>query len=202
LAIYKHDLPGVRSSAMEPDPGSTLETGIEREMSTSTSGKRRAAPLCPGAGANPEMAHDALQEAFFRFFLCVRRGSRSGPQGWLFRVSAIIYWIRRRRARERSRYGVAAQRGWARANGNRWRASELLQGLRQIGLSPREDGMRAATMEDLRYEEMRRAGLSAGTVGALLPGRTQDRKRWAAEGPRPCPGGSGRRTLCILGSPL
>jgi DNA-binding CsgD family transcriptional regulator len=49
------------------------------------------------------------------------------------------------------------------------RVSELLHGLIQIGLSPREMECVRLRAEDLRYEEIAVVlGLTAGTVGALL----------------------------------
>ena len=49
------------------------------------------------------------------------------------------------------------------------RVLELLRGLPQIGLSPRELECVRLRMEDLRYDEIAGVlGLSAGTVGALL----------------------------------
>jgi DNA-directed RNA polymerase specialized sigma24 family protein len=60
------------------------------------------------------------------------------------------------------------------------RVSDLLQGLRQIGLSRREMECVRLRAEDLRYEEIAQVlGLQAGTVGALLA-RAHEKMRKAA----------------------
>jgi RNA polymerase sigma-70 factor (ECF subfamily) len=158
---------------MERSPGSTLETGIEREIVDLY--EREAGGLLRYAralAANPEMAHDALQEAFFRFFLCRSAGQQiRSPKGWLFRVTRN-YILDQKKAGSRNEVGMESLRnvaGPAEPTEADGQASELLQGLRQIGLSPREMECVRLRMEDLRYEEIAGVlGLSAGTIGALL----------------------------------
>jgi RNA polymerase sigma-70 factor (ECF subfamily) len=158
---------------MERSPGSPLAAGIEREIVDLY--EREAGGLLRytrALAANPETASDALQEAFFRLFLCRSAGQRiRSPKGWLFRV-ARNYVLDQKKAGSRNEVGVESLRnmpGPAEHPEAGARASELLQGLGQIGLSPREMECVRLRMEDLRYEEIAGVlGLSSGTVGALL----------------------------------
>ncbi len=158
---------------MERSPGSPSTAGIEQEVVDLY--EREAGGLLRYAralAANAEMAHDALQEAFFRFFLCRSAGQRiRSPKGWLFRV-ARNYVLDQKKAGSRNEVGVESLRnvaGPAERREGDGRASELLQGLRQIGLSPREMECVRLRMEDFGYEEIAGVlGLRAGTVGALL----------------------------------
>jgi RNA polymerase sigma-70 factor (ECF subfamily) len=158
---------------MERSPGSPLTAGIEQEVvdlyEREGGGLLRYAKAL---AANRETAHDALQEAFFRFFLCRSAGQQiRSPKGWLFRVTRN-YILDQKKAGSRNEVGMESLRnvaGPAEPTETDGRASELLQGLRQIGLSPREMECVRLRMEDLRYEEIAGVlGLSAGTVGALL----------------------------------
>jgi RNA polymerase sigma-70 factor (ECF subfamily) len=157
---------------MEPRP-SPHAAGIEQEIADlyqreSGSLLRYAAALA----ANREMAHDALQEAFFRFFLCRSGGQRiRSPRGWLFRV-ARNYVLDQKKAGSRNEVDIESLRDVAgraelpEAGGS---VSEMLEGLSEIGLSPREMECVRLRMEDLRYDEIAAVlGLQAGTVGALL----------------------------------
>jgi RNA polymerase sigma-70 factor (ECF subfamily) len=154
-------------------PGSPSTAGIEQEIVGLY--EREAGGLLRYAralAANAEMAHDALQEAFLRFFLCRSAGQRiRSPKGWLFRVTRN-YVLDQKRAGSRNEVGMESLRNMAGPAGRAesdGRASELLQGLQQIGLSPREMECVRLRMEDLGYEEIACVlGLQAGTVGALL----------------------------------
>ena len=84
--------------------------------------------------------------------------------------------------------------------------SDLLQGLMQIGLSPREMECVRLRAEDLRYEEIAVVlGLQAGTVGALLARAHGKIRKAVSGGVRKAgdlaPGSPGGKTLCILGAP-
>ena len=168
---------------MDRSPGSLLRAGIEQEIVDLH--EREAGGLLRYAkslAANPETARDAVQEAFLRFFLCRSAGQRiRSPKGWLFRV-ARNYVLDQKKAGSRNEVGVEALHnvaGPAEQPGADVRAVELLQGLRQIGLSPREMECVRLRMEDLRYEEIAAVlGLRAGTVGALLT-RAHDKIRKA-----------------------
>jgi len=87
----------------------TLEAEIEREIVDLY--EREAGGLLRYAralAANPEMAHDALQEAFFRLFLCRSAGQRiRSPKGWLFRV-ARNYVLDQKKAGSRNEVGMEA----------------------------------------------------------------------------------------------
>ncbi|MGB9455693.1 MAG: sigma-70 family RNA polymerase sigma factor [Bryobacteraceae bacterium] len=168
---------------MAPSPGSPLATGIEQEIVDLY--EREAGGILRYAAVladNREMAHDALQEAFFRFFLCRSAGQHiRSPKGWLFRV-ARNYILDQKRAGARHEVGIESLRNLpcpARVPEADGRVSELLRGLLQIGLSPREMDCVRLRMEDLGYEEIAGVlGLRAGTVGALLT-RAHDKIRKA-----------------------
>jgi len=168
---------------MDPSPGSPPRAGLEQEIADLY--EREAGGLLRYATAlavNPEMAHDALQEAFFRLFLCRSAGQEiRSPKGWLFRVTRN-YVLDQKKAGSRNEVGMESLRNVAgpaeRPEGDS-RVLELLQGLPQIGLSPREMECVRLRMEDLRYDEIAGVlGLSAGTVGALLT-RAHDKIRKA-----------------------
>jgi RNA polymerase sigma factor (sigma-70 family) len=158
---------------MQRSSGSPSTAGIEQEIVDLY--EREAGGLLRYAralAANAETAHDALQEAFLRFFLCRSAGQRiRSPKGWLFRVTRN-YVLDQKKAGSRNEVGMESLRnvpGPAARPEADGPASDLLQGLRQIGLSPREMECVRLRMEDLRYEEIAVVlGLRAGTVGALL----------------------------------
>jgi RNA polymerase sigma factor (sigma-70 family) len=171
--LYRGQSAAVRSGTMDRSPGSPpLTAGIEREIVDLYA--REAGGLLRYAGAladNPETAHDALQEAFFRFFLCRSAGQPiRSPKGWLFRV-ARNYVLDQKKAGSRNEVGMEHLSNvpcpaHPAADGP---LSDLLQGLLEIGLSPREIECVRLRTEDLRYEEIAGVlGLQSGTVGALL----------------------------------
>ncbi|MCX6632806.1 MAG: RNA polymerase sigma factor [Candidatus Solibacter sp.] len=141
---------------MDRSSGSpALTAGIEQEIVDLY--EREAGCILRYAGAlagNQETAQDALQEAFFRFFLCRSADQQiRSPRGWNEVGMESLLNV-----------PCPAHRPEAGAH-----VSELLQGLRQIGLSPREIECVRLRTEDLRYEEIACVlGLQAGTVGALL----------------------------------
>jgi RNA polymerase sigma factor (sigma-70 family) len=159
---------------MDRSPGSPpLTAGIEQEIVDLY--EREAVGILRYAGAvadNRETAHDALQEAFFRYFLCRSAGQQiRSPKGWLFRV-ARNYVLDQKKAGSRNEVGmdsllnVPCPAHHPETDG---RVSDLLQALLQIGLSPREIECVRLRTEELRYEEIAGVlGLQAGTVGALL----------------------------------
>jgi len=159
---------------MDRSPGSPpLPAGIEQEIAELY--KREAGGILRYAGTladDRETAHDALQEAFFRFFLCRSAGQQiRSPKGWLFRV-AHNYVLDQRKAGWRNEVGIESLGNLpcpARHPESDDRVADLLQQLRQAGLTPREMECVRLRTEDLRYEEIAGVlGLQAGTVGALL----------------------------------
>src|ERR1035438_2043290 len=96
---------------MDRGPGSPLAAGIEQEIVDLY--EREAGGVLRYAGAlahDPETAHDALQEAFFRFFLCRSAGQQiQYPKGWLFRV-ARNYVLDQKKAGWRNEVGVESLR--------------------------------------------------------------------------------------------
>ena len=152
---------------MDRSPGSPPTAGIEQEIVDLY--EREAGGILRYAGAlahNQETAHDALQEAFFRFFLCRSAGQQiRSPKGWLFRV-AHNYVLDQKKAGSRNEVGMESPRNVAcpahhpEADGP---VSDLLRGLPEIGLSPREIECVRLRTEDLRYEEI------AGVLGLRSP---------------------------------
>jgi RNA polymerase sigma-70 factor (ECF subfamily) len=153
--------------------GPPVKAGIEQEIADLY--KKEAGGILRYAGAlarDRETAHDAVQEAFLRFFLCRSAGQEiRSPKGWLFRV-AHNYVLDQMKSGSRNEIGVDSLvnvPGPGDHSDTDGRVSELLQGLIQIGLSPREMECVRLRAEDLRYEEIAVVlGLTAGTVGALL----------------------------------
>jgi RNA polymerase sigma-70 factor (ECF subfamily) len=153
--------------------GPPVKAGIEQEIADLY--EKEAGGILRYAGAltrNKETAHDAVQEAFLRFFLCRSAGQQiRSPKGWLFRV-ARNYVFDQMKAGSRNEVGVDSLLNMpcpAHHPDNDCRVSDLLQELVQIGLSPREMECVRLRAEDLRYEEIAVVlGLHSGTVGALL----------------------------------
>jgi RNA polymerase sigma-70 factor, ECF subfamily len=159
---------------MDRSPGNPpLTAGIEQEIVDLY--EKEAGGILRYASAlarNQETAHDALQEAFFRFFLCRSAGQQiRSPKGWLFRV-AHNYVLDEKKAGSRNEVGMESLHNVPsppQNPGYDCPVSDLLQGLLQIGLSAREIECVRLRTEDLRYEEIAGVlGLQAGTVGALL----------------------------------
>ena len=159
---------------MDGTPGSPPRAvGIEQEVSDLYEAESGGVLRYAGSLANNrETAHDAVQEAFFRFFLCRSAGQEiRSPKGWLFRV-ARNYVLDQKKAGARNEIGVDSllnlpSRPYRPEPMDQ--VTELLRDLAQMGLSPREiEAIRLRT-EGLRYEEIASVlGLQAGTVGALL----------------------------------
>ena len=150
-----------------------------------------------------------MQEAFLRFFLCRSAGQEiRSPKGWLFRV-AHNYVLDQVKAGSRNEVGVDSLLnvpGPGHHSDTDGRVSELLHGLMQIGLSPREMECVRLRAEDLRYEEIAVVlGLTAGTVGALLARAHGKIRKAVSGGVRKdgdlARGRAGGKTLCILGPP-
>src|SRR3954466_15742639 len=159
---------------MDRYPGDPqLKAGIEQEIADLY--EKEAGGILRYAGTlahNDETAHDAVQEAFLRFFLCRSAGQEiRSPKGWLFRV-AHNYVLDQMKSGVRNEVGVDSLVNMpcpGHSPGTDGRVSDLLHGLIQIGLPPREMECVRLRAEDLRYEEIAVVlGLTAGTVGALL----------------------------------
>jgi RNA polymerase sigma-70 factor (ECF subfamily) len=163
----------VESGTMDELSGSPPPAGIEQEVVEVY--EREAGALLRYSRSladTPETAHDALQEAFFRFFVCRSAGQEiRSPRSWLFRV-ARNYVLDQKKAAGRNQVGMESLDNApclpvpAESAGP---VSNLLDTLLEIGLSPREIECVRLRTEDLSYEEIARVlGLQPGTVGALL----------------------------------
>ncbi len=169
---------------MEPCLSEALTAEIEREIADlyrcEALGLLRYATALAG---NPEMARDAVQEAFFRFFRYRSAGRVIGsPKGWLIRV-VRNYVLDQMKAGSRMEVGMESllnlpgRDELPQLDTGIW---DVLQGMPEIGLSPREMECVRLRMEDLPYEEIAGAlGLAVGTVGALLA-RAHEKIRKAA----------------------
>jgi len=152
-----------------PPPAAGIEQEIAELYEREAGGiLRYACALAEDHGT----ADDALQEAFFRFFLCRSAGQQiRSPKSWLFRV-VHNYILDQHRAGVRSKVGIeslANVPGPAPHSEFDNRVSDLLEGLPRIGLSARELECVRLRTEDLSYQEIAAVlGLQAGTVGALL----------------------------------
>jgi RNA polymerase sigma factor (sigma-70 family) len=160
--------------AMDLSGTSSLPTaGIEQEIAELY--EREAGAILRYACAlaeDRETGHDALQEAFFRFFLCRSGGQEiRSPKGWLFRV-VRNYLLDQKKSGSRREVGIeslANMPGPAHHLESAIHVSDFLQDMAHIGLSAREAECVRLRTEDLRYEEIAEVlGLQAGTVGALL----------------------------------
>ena len=159
---------------MERPQGSTpaavaLEQEIARLYESEAPGVLRYAATVAG---NPDTAQDALQEAFFRFFIARSAGQQfQSPKAWLFRV-ARNYIVDRKRSSSRHEISIESALNVPNplpdpAAGIT--SSGLLQRAAQIGLSAREVDCFRLRSEGLRYEDIANVlGLRPGTVGALL----------------------------------
>jgi len=159
---------------MDRSPCSPPPTaGVEREIAELY--QREASAILHYAWAlagDQGTADDALQEAFFRFFLCRSAGQAiRSPKGWLFRV-VHNYVQDQHREGSRNRIGIESLANLPcpeRPPDPGDHVSGLLQELPQIGLTAREMECVRLRTEDLSYEEIAGVlGLQVGTVGTLL----------------------------------
>jgi RNA polymerase sigma-70 factor (ECF subfamily) len=171
---------------MDGSPCTPPTAGIEREIAAlferEAGGIRRYAR---GLGMDEGAADDALQEAFFRLFLCRSAGQQiRSPKAWLFRV-VHNYALDQHRAGSRNNIALEALAqvaGPPQSPESDIHVSDLMQELPQIGLSAREIECVRLRTADLSYVEIAEVlGLQIGTVGALLT-RAHDKVRKAMAG--------------------
>ena len=171
-------------------PANPPPAGIEQEIAGLY---EREAPgmlrYAAAVASNPDLARDAVQEAFFRFFLYRSGGQRVlSPRAWLFRV-AHNFLMDQMRAASSQDVSIESLGEWpepAAPIEPERSLAELLARLREFGLSPREiDCVRLRT-ENLSYDEIAAVlGLKSGTVGAFLArAHTKIRKALAEEAAR------------------
>jgi len=151
-----------------------LEQEIAQLYESEAPGMLRYAATVAG---NAETAQDALQEAFFRFFIARSAGRQfQSPKSWLFRV-ARNYIVDRKRSFLRFEIGIESAvnvpspvpHAGAGMTCTGITSTGLLQRAAQIGLSAREVDCFRLRSQGLRYEDIAGVlGLRSGTVGALL----------------------------------
>lgn len=171
-------------NGVEPCLSDALTAEIEREIADlyrcDAIGLLRYATALAG---NPEMARDAVQEAFFRYFRYRSAGRVIGsPKGWLIRV-VRNYVLDQMKAGSRMEVGMESLLnlpGPDELPELEAGILDVLQSMPEIGLSPREMECVRLRMDDLPYEAIAGAlGLAVGTVGALLA-RAHEKIRKAA----------------------
>lgn len=158
---------------MEGPQGHTpVAVAINREITqlydAEAPGMLRYAAMVAG---NPETAQDALQVAFFRFFIA-RSAERhfQSPKAWLYRV-VRNYVLDQKRSFSRNEVGIESALNLPCPMGEApgFTGSELVERAAGIGLSAREIECVRLRTEGLRYEDIAGVlGLRSGTVGALL----------------------------------
>ena len=165
--------------------GASLTVGIEQEIASlyelEAPGMLRYAVKVAG---NQATAQDALQEAFFRFFIARSAGQLiQSPRAWLFRVIRN-YLLDQKKSPLRnevaldSALGVPSPFQPVESAHDR---SDLLRRTMEIGLSARETECVRLRAEGLRYEDIGDVlGVRMGTVGALLA-RAHEKIRQAAQ---------------------
>jgi len=157
----------------QPAENSAAAAALEQEIarlyrSEAPGMLRYAASLCGDA----EAAHDAVQEAFFRFFIARSAGQQfQAPKAWLYRVLRN-YIVDQKRSFLRKEVGLESALHLPSPTPNPGpgaASGRLLQRAKQLGLSAREVECFRLRGEGLRYEEIAAVlGLQSGTVGALL----------------------------------
>jgi RNA polymerase sigma-70 factor (ECF subfamily) len=156
-------------SAAAEGAGSTIEdevVGLYRSHSHGLT--RYAATICP----DWELAEDAIQESFLRYFLARKEGQGiRSPAAWLYRVLRNLLLDERKRVWFRSSTGLEAARDQPDSGQNpeaRLEREELSERLLR-SLSARELECLRLRMEGLAYQEIAAVlRIRPGTVGALL----------------------------------
>lgn len=158
---------------MERPHGCTATVALEQEIarlyeSEAPGMLRYAATLA----CNLETAQDALQEAFFRFFIARSSGQQfQSPKAWLYRV-VRNYIVDQKRSFTRKEIAIESALNVPNPVPDAptgITSTSLLQRAAQIGLSAREVECFRLRSEGLRYEDIAAVlGLQSGTVGALL----------------------------------
>lgn len=119
-------------------------------------------------GRNEELAHDAVQEAFMRYFVARCDGVEIlSPRPWIYRVMHNYLVDAMRQSRCIQDFAMPLPAGAPDVEGACLR-QEVFQLVRQA-LSPREFACFRLRTEGLGYEEIaERLDLKSGTVGALI----------------------------------
>jgi len=154
---------------------SNVELAEDAQRETARLYMERAAELRHYAYAltrNEELARDALQEAFMRYFVALCEGKRIGaPRAWLYRVTHNYVKDRRKEYRTRYEQSIECTPACSDRKQDVERSClhrELLDLVRTT-LTRRELECFQLRAEGLEYAEIAsRLRLSSGTVGALI----------------------------------
>ncbi len=124
-----------------------------------------------GLGRDEELARDAVQEAFMRYFVALYKGNQiASPRAWVYRVMHNYLIDRMKERRNRGERPLRDLPDWAQTV--RVESERLHKDLfRQVrsALTKREYDCFRLRQEGFRYEEIAaQLHLTSGTVGALL----------------------------------
>jgi RNA polymerase sigma-70 factor (ECF subfamily) len=117
-----------------------------------------------------ELAKDALQEAFMRYFVALSEGKEiASPRAWIYRVMHNYLLDRMKEARHRGRREMRERRSRHDQDIERECFRQQLARLFRSALTAREYDCLHLRAEGLRYEEIAsRLDLASGTVGTLI----------------------------------
>lgn len=116
-----------------------------------------------------ELARDALQEAFMRYFVALSEGNEiASPRAWVYRVTHNYLLDRMKEAYCHNRRYLGGERSSDQDIERDCFRSEIMQ-LFRTALTTREYDCLHLRSEGLRYEEIAAAlHMTTGTVGALI----------------------------------
>lgn len=120
-------------------------------------------------GRNEELAKDALQEAFMRYFVALCQGEQiAAPRAWIYRVLRNYLLDRLKHMRAHEERGLARALPYQQDIEGECLQHEILR-LARAALTAREfDCLRLRT-EGMRYAEIAaRLSLTSGSVGTLV----------------------------------
>jgi RNA polymerase sigma factor (sigma-70 family) len=120
-------------------------------------------------GRDEELAKDALQEAFLRYFVARCEGENiASPRAWIYRVMHNYLIDRMKQASARNECGLTQTLAYTPQIETACFHRELLRLVRGA-LSRREYECFRLRTEGMRYDEIaERTNLSSGTVGTLI----------------------------------
>jgi RNA polymerase sigma-70 factor (ECF subfamily) len=120
-------------------------------------------------GRDEDLAKDALQEAFLRYFVSLCEGQRiESPRAWIYRVMHNYLLDRKKQSCARNECGLSRTLAYAPEIENACLRQELEHLVRET-LSRREYECFRLRTEGMRYREIAaRTHLSSGTVGTLI----------------------------------
>ena len=124
-----------------------------------------------GLGRNEELARDAVQEAFMRYFITLYDGAEiAAPRAWVYRVlhNYLLDRLKQKRSRDEMPLDHARNHTQPASVENDCFRKQVLQRVRRA-LTEREFDCFRLRSEGLQYEEIAaELHVASGTVGTLL----------------------------------